>query len=256
MQVSHQVKAGDQPQQAEGGPEVPPEENPPPPINPTPGTSKDPTPGTSKDPTDAQPTVPTQDPIEAKAEEVEVETPPELTAYVKSYKLAGKNWLDTVLDQKEQAYDKLYDRLVKIGAKHKENLDQAVKAHVFGSIKDRSGKCLSEDAFAMYEGQEDPPKKLKYRLTDDVAKAALKDYYDAVDALSSPQNKDDQSLYSYKIQVPKYMYPKPQTPNKLRTFRTKKFQTMAVPSCKATKLSTPTPKSHQKCVKHPNKAHK
>ena len=35
-------KAGDQPQQAEGGPEVPPEENSPPPVNPTPGTSKDP----------------------------------------------------------------------------------------------------------------------------------------------------------------------------------------------------------------------
>ena len=44
-------KAGDQPQQVEGGPEVPPEENPPPPVNPTPGTSKD--------PTDAPPAVPT-----------------------------------------------------------------------------------------------------------------------------------------------------------------------------------------------------
>ena len=32
---------------------------------------------------------PTQDPTEAKAEEVEVETPPKFTAYVKSYKLAG-----------------------------------------------------------------------------------------------------------------------------------------------------------------------
>ena len=32
-----------------------------------------------------------------------------------------------VLDQKEQAYDTLYDRLVKIGAKHKEYLDQVVK---------------------------------------------------------------------------------------------------------------------------------
>ena len=142
----------------EGGPEVPPEENPPPPVNPTLGTSKDPTPGTIKDPTDAPPTVPTQDPTqdptEAKAEEVEVETPPELTAYVKSYKLAGKNWLDTVLDKKEKAYDTLYDKLVKIGTKHKENLDQAVKAHVFASIKDRSGKCLSEDAFAMYVEQE------------------------------------------------------------------------------------------------------
>ena len=104
------------------------------PVNPTPGTSKDPTPGTSKDPTNALPGVPTQDPTqdptEAKAEEVEVETPPELTAYVKSYKLAGKNRLDMVLDQKEQAYDTLYDRLVKIGAPHKKYLDQAVKEQV------------------------------------------------------------------------------------------------------------------------------
>ena len=110
-------KAGDQPQQAEGGPEVPPEENPPP---------VDLTPGTSKDPTNAPPTVPTQDPTqdltqdltqdptEAKTEEAEVEAPPELTAYVKSYKQAGKNWLDTVLDRKELAYNTLYDRLVNV----------------------------------------------------------------------------------------------------------------------------------------------
>ena len=52
-------KAGDQPQQAEGGPEVAPEEIPPPPINPTPGTSKDPIPGTSKEAPDAPPTDPT-----------------------------------------------------------------------------------------------------------------------------------------------------------------------------------------------------
>ena len=184
-------KAGDQPQQAEGGPEVPPEGNKPLPINPTPGTSKDPTPGTSKDLTDALPAVPaqdpTQDPTEAKAEEVEVETPPELTAYVKSYKLAGKNWLDMVLDQKEQAYVTLYDRLVIIGTQHKEYLDQAVREQVFASIKDRSSKCLSKDDFAMYVEQEDPPKKQKYRLTDDDVKEALKDYYDAVDTLSEAQ---------------------------------------------------------------------
>ena len=184
-------KAGDQPQQAEGGPEVPPKENPPPPVNPTPGISKDPTPGTSKDPTDAPPAVPTQDltqdSTEAKAKEVEVETPPELNAYVKSYKLAGKNWLDTVLDQKEQAYDTLYDRLVKIGTPHKEYLDQVVREQVFVNIKDRSGKCLSKDDFAMYVEQADPPKKQKYRVTNDDAKEALKDCYATVDTFSQAQ---------------------------------------------------------------------
>ena len=39
----------------------------------------------------------------------------------------------------------------------------------------------------MYVEQADPPKKQRYRLTDDVAKAALKDYYNAVDTLSEAQ---------------------------------------------------------------------
>ena len=171
-------KAGDQPQWSEGGADVPPEENPPPPA--------DPTPSTSKDPTDTPPAVPTEDPTVAKPEEAEDEAPPELIAYVKSYKQAGKTWLDTVLDRKEQAYITLYDRLSTIGGKHKESLDQAVKDQVFASIKDRSGKCLSKDAFAMHVEQDDPTKKPKYRLTDD-AKEALKDYYDAVDTLSEAQ---------------------------------------------------------------------
>ena len=59
----------------------------------------------SKDPTDPPATGPTQDPTqdptEAKTEEAEVETPPKLIAYVKSYKQAGKTWLDTVLVKKE-----------------------------------------------------------------------------------------------------------------------------------------------------------
>ena len=171
-------KAGDQPQQAEGGANAPPKENSPPPS--------DPQPGTSKDPTNTPSAVPTQDPTVAKPEEAEEEAPPELTAYVKSYKEAGKIWLDTVLDRKEQAYITLYDRLSKIGAKHKENLDQAVRDQVITSIKDRSGKCLSKDAFTLHVEQDDRPKKPKYRLTDD-AKEALKDYYDAVNPLSEAQ---------------------------------------------------------------------
>ena len=77
--------------------------------------------------------------------------------------------------------------LVKIGAKHKENLDQAVRDQIFASIKDRSGKCLSEDNFAMYVEQEESPQKQRYRLTDGDAKEALKDYYNAVDTFSQAQ---------------------------------------------------------------------
>ena len=39
----------------------------------------------------------------------------------------------------------------------------------------------------MHVEQDDPPEKPKYRLTDDNAKEALKDYYDAVDTLSEAQ---------------------------------------------------------------------
>ena len=39
----------------------------------------------------------------------------------------------------------------------------------------------------MYGEQDDPPQKQRYRLTDDDAKEALKDYYDTVDTLSQAQ---------------------------------------------------------------------
>ena len=64
-----------------------------------------------------------------------------------------------MLDREEQAYITLYDRLSEIGTKHKENLDNTVRDQVFASIKDKSGRCLSEDAFTMYVEQEDSPEK-------------------------------------------------------------------------------------------------
>ena len=75
-------KAGEQPQQVEGGAEAPPKELPPPPSNPQPGTSKD--------PTNTPAAVPTQNITVAKPDEAEEEAPPQLTAYVKSYKQARK----------------------------------------------------------------------------------------------------------------------------------------------------------------------
>ena len=127
-------KTGDQPQQAEGGAEVPPEDAPPPP---------DPQPGTSKDPTNAPAVVPTQDPTKSTSEEPEEETPPDLTDYIKSYQQAGKVWLDTVLVQKEQAYVTLYDRLMEIGNLHIDHLENAASDQVFNCIRDRTGRCLS-----------------------------------------------------------------------------------------------------------------
>ena len=171
-------KTGDQHKQTEGGAKAPPKENPPPPP--------DPRPGNSKNPTNAPAEVPTQDPTEGNPQQPEEETPPDLTNYLKSYQQAGKAWLDTVLDQEEQAYATLYDRLIQIGYQHIDHLENAVRDQVFKCIKDKSGRCLSKDDFAMYVEEEEPPKMPKYKLNDD-AQEALQDYYDAVHTLREAQ---------------------------------------------------------------------
>ena len=173
-------KTGDQPKQAEGGAKAPPKETPPVPQ------SSDPQPGTSKDPTDAPAEVPTQDPTQTAPQDPEEETPPDLTKYIKSYQQAGKVWLDTVLDQKEQAYITLFNTLQQLGDPHIDNLTKADRQQVFKCIRDRTGRFLSEDDFAVYVEKEEAEKKPKYRLTGD-AREALKDYYDAVHTLCKAQ---------------------------------------------------------------------
>ena len=174
VQVSQKVEQVTNPSRQKEEQRHPPKENLPPPL--------DPQPGTSKDPTNAPAEVPTRDPDQ----EMEEEAPPILTVYVKSYQQAGKVWLDTVLDQKEQAYTTLYERLLQIGDPHIDHLENAVRDQVFKCIKDKSGRCLSEDEFAMYEEQEDPLEKARYTL-DDEAKEALRDYYNTVHTLSKAQ---------------------------------------------------------------------
>ena len=95
-------KTGDQPPQVEGGAEAHPEENPPAPK------PSDPKPDTSKDATDPPAIDPTQDPTQAPTQNPEEETPPNLSEYIKSYQQAGKDWLDTVLVNKDQAYTTLF----------------------------------------------------------------------------------------------------------------------------------------------------
>ena len=95
---------GDQPSQAEGGATAPPKENHPAPT--------DPQAGTSKDPTDKPEADPTQDPTQAAAQNPEEETHPDLTEYIKSYQQAGKQWLDTVLEHKEQTYKTLFRTVI------------------------------------------------------------------------------------------------------------------------------------------------
>ena len=98
-----------------------------------------------------------------------------LTKYVKDYKAAGKAWLDTIVEQKEQAYDTLYDKLQQLGDPHIPHFNQANREQVFKCIRDRTGRFLSEDEFVVFVEREEEKKKPKYKLTGD-AREALKDY--------------------------------------------------------------------------------
>ena len=163
--------------QAAEGAQAPPEEIPPAPTQvptaPQPGTSTGPT----QDPTDN----PAQDPTQTTGK-VEIK----LTQYVKDYRAAGKVWLDTVVQEKEKAYDTLYDRLQQLGAPHKEGLDQADRQQVYNCIKDRTGMFLSQDENVVYIETEEEFEKPKFRLTGE-AKESLKNYYDAAHELCVAQ---------------------------------------------------------------------
>ena len=163
--------------QAAEGAQAPPEEILPAPTQvpttPQPGTSTGPT----QDPTDD----PAQDPTQITGK-VEIK----LAQYVKDYRAAGKVWLDTVVQEKEKAYDTLYDRLQKLGAPHKEGLDQADRQQVYNCIKDRTGMSLSQDENVVYIEMEEEFEKPKSKLTGE-AKEALKKYYNAAHELCVAQ---------------------------------------------------------------------
>ena len=174
-------KTGDQPTETKGGGPAPPEENPP---APTPSDQK---PGTSKDPTDPQVVDPTQDPVQAPTKNPEEETPPDLTEYVKSYQQAGKDWLDSVLENKEQAYITPFGLLLQLGQPHKDNFANADRQQVLKCIKDRRGRFLSKDEFTLYVEREDIDIRKPRLKLNDKAKAALTDYYDVVHTLCEAQ---------------------------------------------------------------------
>ena len=134
---------------------------------------------------------PTQDPEQATTQKPE-EDPPALTKYVKAYRQAGKLWLDTVVENKEQAYNTLFDTLQQLGDPHIDYFDQANREQVFKCIRDRTGRFLSEDNFTIYVEQEDEPEKPRYNLQGN-AKVALRDYYDAVHTLCEAQKNFAQS---------------------------------------------------------------
>ena len=172
---------GDQPAQAAEGAEAPLEETPPDPdpiklhTDPAP---VDPQPGTSK--------APTEDPTQTATKNPDEDKPPALTKYVMEYKAAGKAWLDSVVKDEEEAYIRLFNKLMELGSPYIDNFDQADREQVFKCIRDKTGRFLNDDDFVTYVETEEEKKKAKYVFTCD-AKLALTDYYDAVHTLCKAQ---------------------------------------------------------------------
>ena len=102
------------------------------------------------------------------------------------YKAAGKAWLDSVVKDEEEAYIKLFDKLMELGSPYIDNFDQADREQVFKCIRNKTGRFLNDDDFVMYIETEEEKEKPKYVFTRD-AKLALTDYYDAVHTLSEAQ---------------------------------------------------------------------
>ena len=176
---------GKQLAQAAEGAEAPPEETPPDPNPTKPHTDPapvDPQPGTSKAPTEDPTQAPTDDPTQPAAKNPDEDGPPALTKYVKEYKAAGKAWLDSVVKDGEEAYIRLFNKLMELGSPYIDYFNQADREQVFKCIRDKTGRFLDDDDFMTYVETEEEKKKPRYALTSD-AKIALTDYYDTVHTL-------------------------------------------------------------------------
>ena len=172
---------GKQLAQAGEGAEAPPKETPPDPNPTKPHTDPapiEPQPGTSK--------APTGDPTQTAAKNPDEDEPPALTKYVMEYKAAGKAWLDSVVKDGEEAYIRLFNKLMELGSPYIDYFDQADREQVFKCIRDKTGRFLDDDDFVTYIETEEEKKKPRYVLTGD-AKIALTDYYDAVHTLCEAQ---------------------------------------------------------------------
>ena len=115
--------------------------------------------------------------------------PPEtltLTKYVMEYKAAGNAWLDSVVKDQEEAYIKLFDKLMELGSPYIDNFDQADREQVFKCIRDKTDRFLDDDDFVTYVETEEEKEKPMYVLTGNT-KIALTDYYDTVHTLCKAQ---------------------------------------------------------------------
>ena len=180
---------GKQLAQATEGAEAPPEETPldsqppkphtkPAPVEPQPGTIK----ALAEDPTQA----PTDDTTQPAARNPDEDETPAPTKYVMMYKAVGKAWLDSVVKDGEEAYMRLFDKLLELGDPYIDNFDQADREQVFKCIRDKTGRFLDDDDFVKYIETEEEKQKPRYVLMGN-AKEALTDYYDAVHMLCEAQ---------------------------------------------------------------------
>ena len=175
--------------QATEGAEAPPEETPPDPKPTKPQTDPAPTepqPGTSKAPTEDPTETPTDETTQPAATNPDKDEPPAPTKYVRAYKAADKDWLDSVVKDGKEVYIRLFDELLKLGGPYIDNFDQADREQVFKCIRDKTGRFLDDDDFVTYVETEEEKQKPRYVLTGNT-KVAMTDYYDAVHTLCEAQ---------------------------------------------------------------------
>ena len=103
-----------------------------------------------------------------------------------AYKAAVKAWLDSVVKDGEEAYIRLFNKLLELGGTYIDYFNQVDRVQVFKCIRDETGRFLDDDDFVTYVETEEEKQKPRYVLTGD-AKVALTDYYDTVHTLCKAQ---------------------------------------------------------------------
>ena len=90
-------------------------------------------------------------------------------------------------DSKVQAYNTLYDKLLKIGDHHIPKFSDSDKQTVLDCITDMSGKYLSENSFAIYVEKDDLEIEKKRYQVSDKEKKTIKQYYQSATELCEAQ---------------------------------------------------------------------
>ena len=86
----------------------------------------------------------------------------------------------------EEAYIRLFNKLLELGSLYIDYFDQADREQVFKCIRDKTGRFLDDDDFVTYVETEEEKKKPRYTFTGNT-KAALTDYYDTVHTFCEAQ---------------------------------------------------------------------